>query len=123
MIIRSGDGGLSRALQKAQENKTYGKGLWLFWGVRFEQTSIKARLDKPRKWLCIGVPREACDKLKVPFGEDKGLVTLRGCRSRSGVEINQYESQMTRRHILMFKGGIAPLDAWEYAEDRKGGLL
>ena len=120
---KSGDGGFSGALKKAQQDKTYGKGLWIFYGIRFKQTSKERKLTKPAKWLCFGVPREACNKLKVPVGDDRVVVKLGGGLSRSGSKTDRYESRMTRRYLLMCKGGIAPIDAWEGAEDWKGGLL
>lgn len=120
---KSGDGGFSGALKKAQQDKTYGKGLWMFYGIRFKQTSKEKKLTKPAKWLCFGVPREACNKLKVPVGHDKVVVMLGGGLSRSGSKTDRYESRMARRYLLMCKGGIAPIDAWEGAEEWKGGLL
>ena len=41
----------------------------------------------------------------------------------SGSKTDRYKSRMTREYLLMCKGGIAPIDAWEGAEDWKGGLL
>ncbi len=120
---KSGDGGFSGALKKAQQDKTYGKGLWIFYGIRFKQTSKERKLRKPAKWLCFGTPREACNKLKVPVGHDSGVVMLGGGLSRTGSKSDRYESRMTRKYLLMCKGGIAPIDAWEGAEDWKGGLL
>ena len=120
---KSGDGSFSGALKKAQQDKTYGKGLWIFYGIRFKQTSRESKLRKPAKWLCFGAPREACNKLKVPVGHDSGVVMLGGGPSRTGSKTDRYESRMTRRYLLMCKGGIAPIDAWEGAEDWKGGLL
>ena len=37
---KSGDGGFSGALKKAQQDKAYGQGLWMFYGMRFKQSSI-----------------------------------------------------------------------------------
>ena len=120
---KSGDGGFSGALKKAQQDKTYGKGLWIFYGIRFKKTSRERKLRKPAKWLCFGAPREACDKLKVPAGHDSEVVMLGGGLSRTGSKTDRYESRMTRKYLLMCKGGIAPIDAWEGVEDWKGGLL
>ena len=120
---KSGDGGFSGALKKAQQDKTYGKGLWIFYGIRFKQTSREKKLRKPAKWLCFGAPREACNKLKVPAGHDSGVVMLGGGLSRTGSKTDRYGSRMTRKYLVMCKGGIAPIDAWEGAEDWKGGLL
>ena len=120
---KSGDGGFSGALKKAQQDKTYGKGLWRFHGIRFKQSSRERKLRKPAKWLCFGAPREACNKLRVPVGRDSEVVMLGGGLARTGSKTDRYESRMTRRYLLMCKGGIAPIDAWEGAEDWKGGLL
>ena len=120
---KSGDGGFSGALKRAQQDKTYGKGLWIFYGIRFKQTWRERKFRKPAKWLCFGALREACNKLKVPVGHESGIVMLGGGLSRTGSKTDRYESRMTRRYLLMCKGGIAPIDAWEGAEDWKGGLL
>lgn len=120
---KSGDGGFSGALKRAQQDKTYGQGLWVFYGIRFKQTSREKEIGKPAKWLCIGVPREACNKLKVPIGHESEMVMLGGGLSGSGSRTDRYKSRMTRKYLLMCKGGIAPIDAWEEAEDWKGGLL
>ena len=122
-IRKSGDGGFSGALKKAQQDKTYGKGLWIFYGVRFKQTFRERKLRKSAKWLCFGAPREACNKLKVPVGHDSEVVMLGGGLSRTRSKKDQYGSRMSRRYLLMCKGGIAPIDAWKGAEDWKGGLL
>ena len=120
---KSGDGGFSRALKKAQQDMTYGKGLWIFYGVRFKQTSRERNIKRPAKWLCFGAPREACSKLEVPVGHDSEVVMLGGGLSRAGSKTDRYESRMTRKYLLMCKGGIAPIDAWEGAESWKGELL
>lgn len=120
---KSGDGGFSGALKRAQQDKTYGQGLWVFYGIRFKQSLIEKMLGRPGKWLCLGVPREACNKLKAPEGHDSEIVVLGGASSGLGSKTDRYKSRMTRKHLLMCKGGIAPIDAWEEAEDWKGGLL
>ena len=120
---KSGDGGFSGALKRAQQDKTYGQGLWVFYGIRFKQSSKEKAFGKPAKWLCLGVPREACNKLKVPVGHDSEVVMLGGGLSGSGSKIDRYASRMTRKYLLMCKGGIAPIDAWGGAEDWEGGLL
>ena len=120
---KSGDGGFSGALKRAQQDKTYGQGLWVFYGIRFKQTLREKEIGKRAKWLCIGVPREACNKLKVPIGHESEVVMLGGGFSSSGSKTDRYKSRMTRKYLLMCKGGIAPIDAWEDAEDWKGGLL
>ena len=120
---KSGDGGFSGALKRAQQDKTYGQGLWVFYGIRFKRSSIEKGFGKPAKWLCLGVPREAYNKLKMPVGHDSEVVMLGGGLSGSGFKTDRYESRMTRKYLLMCKGGIAPIDAWEGAEDWKGGLL
>ena len=120
---KSGDGGFSGALKRAQQDKTYGQGLWVFYGIRFKQTLREREVGKRAKWLCIGVPREACNKLKVPIGHESEVVMLGGGFSGSGSKTDPYKSRMTRKYLLMCKGGIAPIDAWEEAEDWKGGLL
>ena len=109
--------------ERLQKLGIYGKGLWRFYGVRFKQTSKEKKLRKPAKWLCFGAPREACNKLRVPMGHDSEIVMLGGALARTGSTTNRYESRMTRRYLLMCKGGIAPIDAWEGAEDWEGGLL
>ena len=120
---KSGDGGFSGALKRAQQDKTYGQGLWVFYGIRFKQTLREKEVGKRAKWLCIGVPREACNKLKVPIGHESEVVMLGGGFSSSGSKTDRYKSRMTRKYLLMCKGGIAPIDAWEEAEDWKEGLL
>ena len=120
---KSGDGGFSGALKRAQQDKIYGQGLWVFYGIRYKQTSREKGLGKPAKWLCLGVPREACNKLKVPVGHDSEVVMLGGGFSGPGYKTDRYASRMTRKYLLMCKGGIAPIDAWEGAEDWKEGLL
>ena len=122
-VRNSGDVFLSGALKKAPHDKTYGKRLWRFYGVRFRQTSRERKLAKPAKWLCFGAPQEACNKLRVSIGHGSQVVMLGGGLARTGSKTDQYESRMTRRYLLMCKGGIAPIDAWEGAEDWKGGLL
>ena len=120
---KSGNGGFSGALKRAQQDITYGQGLWVFYGIRFKQTLREEQLRKPAKWLCLGVPREACNKLKAPIGHDSEAVMLGGGLSGSGSKTDRYKSRMTRKYLLMCKGGIAPIDAWEEAENWKGGLL
>ena len=120
---KSGDGGFSGALKRAQQDKTYGQGLWVFYGIRFKRTSREKEFEKPARWLCIGVPREACNKLRVPVGHDSEVVMLGGGLSGSGSKTDRYKARMTRKYLLMCKGGIAPIDAWEEAEDWKEGLL
>ena len=120
---KSGDGDFSGTVKKAQQDKTYGRGLWRFYGVRFRQTSRERKLRKPAKWLCFGAPREACKKLRVPVGHDSEVVMLGGGLAGTGSKTDRHKSRMTRRYLLMCKGGIAPIDAWDGAEDWKGGLL
>ena len=120
---KSGDGGFSGALKRAQQDKTYGQGLWAFYGIRYKQASREKGCGKPARWLCLGFPREACNKLKVPVGHDSEVVMLGGGLSGSGYKTDRYESRMTRKYLLMCKGGIAPIDAWEGAEDWNEGLL
>ena len=54
---KSGDGGFSGALKKAQQDKGYGQGLWVFYGIRFKQTSREKELWEAGKMALSWCPQ------------------------------------------------------------------
>ena len=118
-----GDGGHFKSLKKAQQDKSHGKGWWVFYGVRFKQTKTEKKLRKPAKWLCFGAPIEAIGRLRVSLGQERANIWLGGGPSRSGGMVKRFTAEMKRSQVLMCQGGIAPMDFWSGAADWQDGVL
>ena len=67
------EGRVFKVLTDAHHKRGMGQGLWLFWMVRFKQTSAEKNNKKKAKWLCIGVPRDASEHIGRLPTEEQGF--------------------------------------------------
>ncbi|MCJ1466271.1 hypothetical protein MMC07_004890 [Pseudocyphellaria aurata] len=116
-IGKAGSGGYSESLKQEQLQKGMGRGNWLWFGIKFQQSGEEKKKGKGGKWACFGVPIEALQ------GEvkEKGTAKCGGGVDGDGIEVPMHDVNVTRMTFRLSIGGIACMDLWEGAEHWRDG--
>lgn len=115
---KTGDNEWSRELVQKQRQSGWGQGKWLFFGVKFKQ-STNAQNEKTSKWFCFGAPVEAVEQR--PLTEQ--YVEIGGGKDGLGGDIPTHKELFARQSTLFCLGGKACIDLWDGAEDWDNGLF
>ncbi len=122
--FKQGDGGYYRTLKRAQQKEQqYGKGYWIFFGVKFKQTGKERKLRRGGKWFLFGAPIEAIYHLDIKRNQDNVAIMLGGGVDKSGTSIDPFRANFKRTHTLFSRGGLAPMDIWPGGEDWDDGVF
>lgn len=116
-IGKAGSGGYSEVLKKEQLQKGMGRGDWLWFGIKFQQSGKEKKKRKGGKWACFGVPIEA---MKGEVMEE-GTAMCGGGMDGDGNEVPKHEVNVTRMTFRLSIGGIACMDLWEGAGQWQDG--
>lgn len=108
-LVKAGRGGYSEALKQEQLKKGMGRGEWLWFGIKFQQSGKEKKKKKGGKWACFGVPMEA---LKLGVTEE-GKAMCGGGVDGDGNEVPKHEVKVNRMTYRLSIGGIACMDLYE----------
>ena len=121
--IKSDMGGHSYALQKEQNKKLFGKGIWVFYCVKFKQLAKEKKNRKGGKWFCFGCPIEARTRLEKEGMEKIVRVSIGGGQDREGNDTLPSQFPFKRTQSLFSRGGVCPMDIWPGGEEWDDGLF
>lgn len=115
---KTGEGAYNKRLEQEQRRAGWGKGKWLFFGVKYRQDEKEQRLGEGR-WLCFGSPVEAFEE--KPATEQ--YIEIGGAKQSSGETAPIHEEAFIRESVQLSLGGKPCMDIWDGMDEWDDGVL